>query len=90
MSMKVEKSILYFVTGNKNKFSEISQIFKKHQLSFKLTHLDIDPIEIQADNLEKVALFKLRLQWALCLAMETKAIPSITHFKDANNKRIGI
>ncbi|MFX1381495.1 MAG: XTP/dITP diphosphatase [Promethearchaeota archaeon] len=57
--MKVEKSVLYFVTGNKNKFSEISQIFKMHQLPFKLQQLDIDPVEIQADSLEEVAIFKL-------------------------------
>jgi len=54
-----EESILYFVTGNKNKFSEISQIFKNNGLSYKLLQLDIDPLEIQADSLRDVALFKL-------------------------------
>ncbi len=57
--MKEEKSLLYFVTGNKNKFSEISQIFKNRQIPCKLKQLDLDLIEIQAENLEEIALFKL-------------------------------
>ncbi len=50
---------LFFITGNNNKFSEISQIFKNNKLSYKLLQLAIDPVEIQADNLKDVALFKL-------------------------------
>ena len=57
--MKEGKSILYFITGNKNKFSEISLLFQKYNLPFELKQLDLDPVEIQADNLKEVALFKL-------------------------------
>ena len=57
--MKVEKSIMYFVTGNENKFSEISHMFGIHEIPFKLHQLDLDPVEIQADSLREVALFKL-------------------------------
>ena len=59
MRMMGEESILYFVTGNENKFSEISRIFKNNKLPYKLLQLDVDPIEIQADSLKDVALFKL-------------------------------
>jgi len=50
---------LFFITGNNNKFSEISQIFNYNKLSYKLLQLAIDPVEIQADSLKDVALFKL-------------------------------
>ena len=59
MRMMEEEFLIRMITGNKNKFSEISHIFKNNKLPFKLLQLDLDPIEIQADNLKDVALFKL-------------------------------
>lgn len=51
--------ILYFITGNINKFNEISKLFKEANLNLKIEQLDIDPVEIQADTIKEVALFKL-------------------------------
>lgn len=51
--------ILYFITGNINKFNEISKLFKEANLNLKIEQLDIDPVEIQADIIKEVALFKL-------------------------------
>lgn len=54
-----EKQILFFVTGNTHKFDEISKVFKNKHLNYQLRQLDLNPIEIQADSLKKVARFKL-------------------------------
>jgi len=48
-----------FITGNINKFNEVSKLFQEANLNLKLEQLDLDPIEIQADTLKEVALFKL-------------------------------
>ena len=53
------EDIISFNTGNIDKFNEISKIFKEANLNFKLKHIAFDPIEIQADTLKEVALFKL-------------------------------
>jgi XTP/dITP diphosphohydrolase len=53
------ENIIYFVTGNKNKFDEGVELFTKEKLSYELIQEDIDTIEIQANSLRDVALFKL-------------------------------
>ncbi|MFX0048788.1 MAG: RdgB/HAM1 family non-canonical purine NTP pyrophosphatase [Candidatus Hermodarchaeota archaeon] len=57
--MEKEKETIYFITGNKNKFNEIQNLFLKEDLSYKLKQSTIKTIEIQAFSLKEVALFKL-------------------------------
>lgn len=57
--MMKENSILYFVTGNKNKFNEVLKIFQNQKVKFILQQLDIETVEIQANTIKNVALFKL-------------------------------
>ncbi|MFW9897977.1 MAG: XTP/dITP diphosphatase [Candidatus Thorarchaeota archaeon] len=57
--MQKENTTLYFVTGNKNKFDEVSRKFQNQNVKFALQHLDLETIEIQAKTIEDVALFKL-------------------------------
>ena len=57
--MEKKKKHLYFITGNSHKFNEISKILKQEKVNYELIQLDINPIEIQSDNLKEVALFKL-------------------------------
>ncbi|TXT62414.1 MAG: dITP/XTP pyrophosphatase [Promethearchaeota archaeon] len=52
--------LLYFVTGNEHKFSEVSELFQQKKINYDLIQLDINPIEIQADTLSEVASFKLK------------------------------
>ncbi|MFX1393926.1 MAG: RdgB/HAM1 family non-canonical purine NTP pyrophosphatase [Promethearchaeota archaeon] len=57
--MLKENSILFFVTGNKYKFDEVSKIFQDENVEFVLQQLDLETIEIQANSIKEVALFKL-------------------------------
>ena len=57
--MKKEQNLIYFVTGNINKFNEISDLFSKANMKYSLQQKDIKTLEIQADNIKEVALFKL-------------------------------
>ncbi len=50
---------IYFITGNSYKYNEIQKLFDTERLNFRLIKKDLNPIEIQADNLYEVALFKL-------------------------------
>ncbi len=50
---------IYFITGNSYKYNEIQKLFDTERLNFRLIQKDLNPIEIQADNLYEVALFKL-------------------------------
>jgi XTP/dITP diphosphohydrolase len=59
-SMKNKKNILYFVTSNRHKFDEIQKQMKSENLKYELKQLNIEIIEIQADSLKEVALFKLK------------------------------
>jgi XTP/dITP diphosphohydrolase len=54
-----ENKDIFFITGNTHKFAEVLEVFKKEKLSYDLRQLDLKPIEIQADNIAKVALYKL-------------------------------
>jgi len=51
--------MMYFITGNFNKFNEVSKIFQDANLDVTLEQLDLNPVEIQADSIKEVALFKL-------------------------------
>jgi len=54
-----EKKDIFFITGNTHKFAEVLDLFKQADLSYDLKQLDLKPIEIQADSIAKVALYKL-------------------------------
>ena len=57
--MNQEENKIYFVTSNKNKFQEISDLFSIENLKYTLVQEDIKTIEIQAFNIREIALFKL-------------------------------
>jgi XTP/dITP diphosphohydrolase len=57
--MENEKSIIYFITSNNHKFNEVSKIFQNENIKYNLKQLDIETIEIQANTIKDVALFKL-------------------------------
>ncbi len=57
--MEDKNELIYFVTGNKNKFTEVSKIFHNEKVKYQLKQLDIKTIEIQATTIKEVALFKL-------------------------------
>lgn len=57
--MEEKQKIIYFVTGNNNKFKEVSDMFLKENLKYTLKQSTIEPVEIQADKLKEIAIFKL-------------------------------
>ncbi|MBY8990003.1 MAG: XTP/dITP diphosphatase [Candidatus Lokiarchaeota archaeon] len=57
--MNNDENTVYFVTGNKFKFQEVSEIFKDKNMKYDLKQRDIKTTEIQAHSLREVALFKL-------------------------------
>jgi len=58
--MRNEPNMIYFITGNENKFNEVFKIFQNENLNYKLHQKDIETVEIQANNIKEVALFKLK------------------------------
>jgi XTP/dITP diphosphohydrolase len=54
-----KSNIIYFITGNKNKFDEVSKIFLSEDINYELLQKDIETVEIQANSIKDVALFKL-------------------------------
>ncbi|MHA1146739.1 MAG: RdgB/HAM1 family non-canonical purine NTP pyrophosphatase [Promethearchaeota archaeon] len=58
--MTGNENSLYFITGNKSKFYEVSRIFKENNLKYKLEQKDLGPIESQAETIRDVAKFKLK------------------------------
>ncbi len=50
---------IYFITGNKNKFDEVSNIFLNKDINYELYQKELQTVEIQANNIKDVALFKL-------------------------------
>ncbi|MFX0188308.1 MAG: RdgB/HAM1 family non-canonical purine NTP pyrophosphatase [Candidatus Hodarchaeota archaeon] len=57
--MQKEIATLYFVTRNKHKFDEISRKFQNENVKFALQQLELETIEIQANTIKDIALFKL-------------------------------
>jgi len=57
--MKYEKEIIYFITGNNDKFKEITKLFQKEELDYDLKQKTAATIEVQASSIKEVALFKL-------------------------------
>ncbi|MHA2087453.1 MAG: RdgB/HAM1 family non-canonical purine NTP pyrophosphatase [Promethearchaeota archaeon] len=57
--MYKEENSIYFVTGNKNKYKEGLEAFVKEGVPYGLQQKDVETIEIQAETLKDVAIFKL-------------------------------
>lgn len=57
--MNKNQNIMYFVTGNINKYKEVSDLFKKENVKYQLKQIDIKTVEIQADTMKDVAQYKL-------------------------------
>lgn len=57
--MNKEESTIYFVTRNIHKFNEVLDLFTKENVNYDLKQIDIETIEIQADSIKDIALFKL-------------------------------
>lgn len=53
------KSIIYFVTGNKHKYTEVKPLIESHLPLYELVQSNEPLQEIQADTLEDVAQFKV-------------------------------
>lgn len=58
--MNSDMQILYFITGNKHKFNEISNLFAKENKKYILKQIDIDTLEIQSNSILEVAITKLK------------------------------
>ena len=57
--MENEENKIFFCTGNKNKYKEVLNNFQLENLPYKLEQLDLEPIEIQAETIKDVAMYKL-------------------------------
>lgn len=58
--MSIDSEIICFVTGNQHKYNEIYALFEKAEISYHLEQKDLPMIEIQAERLKDVAVFKLQ------------------------------
>ena len=57
--MSKDQNIIYFVTRNIHKYNEVSNLFKQENVNYTLKQIDTEAIEIQAETIKEVALFKL-------------------------------
>jgi XTP/dITP diphosphohydrolase len=57
--MNKDQNIIYFVTGNIHKYNEIHELFKRENLKYYLELSSLETLEIQAESIHDVALFKL-------------------------------
>lgn len=58
--MSKDRELIYFVTGNKHKYLEVESLFETVELKYQLKQKDLPMIEIQADTLREVAIYKLQ------------------------------
>lgn len=58
--MSEDSELICFVTGNQYKYKEIYALFEKAEISYHLEQKDLPMIEIQAERLKDVAIFKLQ------------------------------
>jgi len=54
-----KNTLITFITGNAHKFNEVRNIFETKKVNYQLKQLDLNPIEIQAENIKEVAKYKL-------------------------------
>ena len=58
--MRTDSELICFVTGNQHKYNEIYALFEKAEINYHLEQKDLPMIEIQAERLKDVAVFKLQ------------------------------
>jgi XTP/dITP diphosphohydrolase len=58
--MSKDQELIYFITGNKHKYEEIASLFAETNVNYQLMQKDLSMIEIQAETLKEVAIFKLK------------------------------
>ena len=58
--MSKDRELIYFVTGNKHKYLEVENLFETMELNYQLKQKDLPMIEIQANTLKEVAIYKLQ------------------------------
>ncbi|MHA1340155.1 MAG: XTP/dITP diphosphatase [Promethearchaeota archaeon] len=58
--MKNNTKKIYFNTGNKGKFKEIADFFKKQNIPYQLEQISINVMEPQEETLENVAKMKIK------------------------------
>ncbi|MFX1328910.1 MAG: RdgB/HAM1 family non-canonical purine NTP pyrophosphatase [Promethearchaeota archaeon] len=58
--MKHEENAIYFVTGNNHKYNEVLDVFKRQNVGYVLKQADLKPIEIQADSIKDIVVYKLK------------------------------
>jgi XTP/dITP diphosphohydrolase len=58
--MSIDSELICFVTGNQHKYNEIYALFEKAEINYHLEQKDLPMIEIQAERLKDVAVFKLQ------------------------------
>ncbi|MFX0034183.1 MAG: RdgB/HAM1 family non-canonical purine NTP pyrophosphatase [Candidatus Hermodarchaeota archaeon] len=58
--MNNEENAIYFVTGNNHKYNEVLDIFTRQEVGYVLKQADLKPIEIQADSIKDIVLYKLK------------------------------
>jgi len=57
--MKENYQVLYFVTENIHKYNEVSKLFQKEKLNFRLKQCNLKTVEIQANSNRDIAIYKL-------------------------------
>ena len=57
--IKLPKHVIYFATGNDNKYQEAKSIFQVYNI--QVEKIRVDRIEIQDDNPEKIARYSLKM-----------------------------
>jgi XTP/dITP diphosphohydrolase len=75
---------IIFATSNNNKLNEVRKIFER-QSPIKIVHLNVDLIEIQSDDLEKIAISSLKSCYHKCKDTPTFVEDSGIFIKALNN-----
>lgn len=57
--MEYKEKVIYFITGNTHKFKEVLDFFKREEINYILKQNNLKTIEIQANSIKDVALYKL-------------------------------
>ncbi len=57
--MPNKKDLIYFMTRNHHKFNEVQKLFQDQDIDYDLKHEDVETIEIQAETIKTVVIFKL-------------------------------
>lgn len=64
MAVKLEKNVLYYVTGRASKATLFAHFLPKNA-RFRIEQVDVDLFEEQTDDQEKIAIAKAKQAWSL-------------------------